>query len=289
MMKYFRSLTLQNKLLMTTSASLIFGALITAWTLITINNIDKTIGFVGIAEEESRDVLEAGNGTTRLILADLSYILTGDERFAVERAYEKERLDRFIAELEALVDLETLLPEETERVNEDLVSFEQELAVYNELWREAEIAVDAEDIKNAKDIGLELDNRALTMFDYTEDISDVFAGYAEGEILIARSQIIVTSAVGLVAIIAFIALSSSAAYIARNQLDKPINTLLDLTATLEQGNYDTSTLADLTNRSDEIGFLARAFERMASEVSEREESLKDTIEQNQRTLTNLEA
>jgi DNA-binding response OmpR family regulator len=49
-------------------------------------------------------------------------------------------------------------------------------------------------------------------------------------------------------------------------------------AALEAGEFATETLSDVSKRPDELGQLARVFERMAHEVAAREEQLKQQIQ-----------
>ncbi len=288
-MKRFEKLTLQNKILFTSSASLFLGALITAWSLLTINRIEKTISFVSIAEQEARDVLEASNVTARLVLADLSYLLTEDALFAFERTLERERLDTYIIEAEAIIEFDTLLPEESQQVQQDLTLLKEQYAAYEGLYVQGAEATRNDDLATAQVIGAELEKNALEMFEATEEIHQIFSSYADNEIAIARRQIIITSIVGLVAVVAFIIVTVASRRLTRQQLDAPIQTLLDISEAIEAGDYDTTALVDLTSRTDEIGFLARSFQRMAEEVSQRESQLKDKIAADRQTLKNLEA
>jgi len=49
-------------------------------------------------------------------------------------------------------------------------------------------------------------------------------------------------------------------------------------AALEDGSYDPSSIADLTERYDPLGQLARAFQHMANEVLAREVSLREQVQ-----------
>lgn len=287
MRQRYAKLTLQNKLLVTVGMMLFVGALITTWTLIVINGVDRTITRVRIVVIEARDVLETGNTTTRLVLADLSYVLTEDETFAIEREFEKERLDAYVIEMEALLDYGELLPSDVQRFETDLRAFESDLEAYESLWIEAQQAILAQEAETARTIGVELDERAVILFEYTADIYDIFMTYTNQEIAKAEHQVIVILSVGVLAVVAFLGLSYLTANIAHNQVDKPIQALLDMAAAIEQGDYSTESLGGLIEREDEIGFLSRAFLHMAQDVSEREHTLKATIAEHRQTLSNL--
>jgi nitrate/nitrite-specific signal transduction histidine kinase len=49
-------------------------------------------------------------------------------------------------------------------------------------------------------------------------------------------------------------------------------------AAVEAGQFAAETLSDVSKRPDELGQLARVFERMAREVAAREEQLKQQIQ-----------
>jgi methyl-accepting chemotaxis protein len=63
--------------------------------------------------------------------------------------------------------------------------------------------------------------------------------------------------------------------------------LLDLTgaaAAIEQGNFREETLADLPQRRDELGELARSFRKMAREIRSREQSLAELNQNLEQTV-----
>jgi len=60
-------------------------------------------------------------------------------------------------------------------------------------------------------------------------------------------------------------------------LIKPILRLSATARDIELGNFDPNSLTDVTNRSDEVGQLARIFEDMANKIYAREQGFKDQL------------
>ncbi|RMD48345.1 MAG: HAMP domain-containing protein [Candidatus Thermofonsia bacterium] len=59
---------------------------------------------------------------------------------------------------------------------------------------------------------------------------------------------------------------------------RPILALGETAVSVEQGIYDLTPLQPIEKRSDELGSLARVFRRMAQEVKEREDKLKQQVQ-----------
>jgi glutaminase len=56
-----------------------------------------------------------------------------------------------------------------------------------------------------------------------------------------------------------------------------VNKITDAATALEKGRYDETNLSEVTQRTDELGQLARMFQRMADQVQAREQQLKQQI------------
>ncbi|MBD1856092.1 MULTISPECIES: glutaminase [Leptolyngbya] len=56
-----------------------------------------------------------------------------------------------------------------------------------------------------------------------------------------------------------------------------VNRITDAATALEKGRYDETNLSEVTQRIDELGQLARMFQRMADQVQAREQQLKQQI------------
>lgn len=60
---------------------------------------------------------------------------------------------------------------------------------------------------------------------------------------------------------------------------RPVVTVIDVAAKIEQGKYDLEQLDPVAQRTDEMGQLARVFQRMANEVHSRERQLQRQVAQ----------
>ncbi|UCF39867.1 MAG: protein kinase [Gemmatimonadota bacterium] len=63
-----------------------------------------------------------------------------------------------------------------------------------------------------------------------------------------------------------------------------VRSVIDAASAVEAGSYAPGTLADTTGRNDELGRLARVFDRMASEVRAREDRLRNQVEDLRREI-----
>ncbi|MBN1956030.1 MAG: HAMP domain-containing protein [Anaerolineae bacterium] len=61
-------------------------------------------------------------------------------------------------------------------------------------------------------------------------------------------------------------------------ISQPVSRLIKAAATLEQGDYRPEEMAAETDRRDDLGQLARAFDRMAQEVQNRHENLSRQLD-----------
>jgi HAMP domain-containing protein len=84
-------------------------------------------------------------------------------------------------------------------------------------------------------------------------------------------------AVTVAAIVLLIGLPASVALARR--VTEPVACLTAASAAVESGVFNAETLAYVVTRTDELGRLARVFERMAREVQAREQRLKEQVQQ----------
>lgn len=82
---------------------------------------------------------------------------------------------------------------------------------------------------------------------------------------------------GIACIAVILAGLAGSVFLAR-RITKPLSTLIRAAAAVEEGRYDTTGLTPLAGRPDEMGQLARVFEGMVREVSEREQRLRDKVQ-----------
>jgi WD40 repeat protein/HAMP domain-containing protein len=68
-------------------------------------------------------------------------------------------------------------------------------------------------------------------------------------------------------------------YLLARQIARPILAVADAAAAVEAERYETESLDEVSQRADEVGLLARVFQRMAREVYVREERLKQQVQQ----------
>ncbi len=64
-----------------------------------------------------------------------------------------------------------------------------------------------------------------------------------------------------------------------------VRSVIDAASAVEAGTYTSGSLADTTGRNDELGRLARVFDRMATEVRAREHRLRNQVEDLRREIT----
>ncbi len=83
---------------------------------------------------------------------------------------------------------------------------------------------------------------------------------------------------GIVTVVLLIIGFAASLFIVR-RITVPLLKLTEAAGSVEKGEYDLPSLQRVSERKDEIGRLARVFERMAHEVNERERALKKQVEQ----------
>ena len=67
--------------------------------------------------------------------------------------------------------------------------------------------------------------------------------------------------------------------IVSRQIVRPVVTMAGVAESIEKEEFDTGPLQDIIARQDEIGVLARVFSRMAKEVYQRVEKLKQRVKE----------
>jgi len=70
-----------------------------------------------------------------------------------------------------------------------------------------------------------------------------------------------------------------AAIVFVRKVTDPLASLAHAAQTVEQGCYDLSGLAAVSERGDELGRLARSFEQMAGKVGQREKTLQRQVDE----------
>jgi CheY-like chemotaxis protein/tRNA A-37 threonylcarbamoyl transferase component Bud32 len=63
-----------------------------------------------------------------------------------------------------------------------------------------------------------------------------------------------------------------------------VRSVIDAASAVEAGSYSSGNLAEITGRNDELGRLARVFDRMATEVRAREDRLRNQVEDLRREI-----
>jgi len=76
-----------------------------------------------------------------------------------------------------------------------------------------------------------------------------------------------------------LALGLLASFILARRVTGPVDRLTAAAAALERGTFESETLNSVTRRRDELGHLARVFQRMAQEVYAREQRLRRELQQ----------
>lgn len=67
-------------------------------------------------------------------------------------------------------------------------------------------------------------------------------------------------------------------FVVSRRITKPVDQITAAARDLAQGNFEPSTLDSAAGRSDEVGDLARTFQRMGNEIIERERRLREQVE-----------
>jgi PAS domain S-box-containing protein len=70
----------------------------------------------------------------------------------------------------------------------------------------------------------------------------------------------------------------------RRAVTSPLEKLVHATTAIEQGSFQTEKLSDLGDRRDELGGLARSFQKMAGEIKSREQNLAELNQNLERTV-----
>jgi methyl-accepting chemotaxis protein len=82
---------------------------------------------------------------------------------------------------------------------------------------------------------------------------------------------------GVVAVL-FLGFGILASMLLSRRVTKPVATLTAAAAAIESDTFELGDLSEITQRSDELGQLARVFDRMAREVYSREQRLRQQVE-----------
>jgi len=111
--------------------------------------------------------------------------------------------------------------------------------------------------------------------------SQEFNVVAEKNVYIALALAIQTVVITIALLVVAILLASAQGFYVARQLTRPIQALAGAARVLSVNaeQYDPTRLADIVERTDELGQLARVFQKMGSEVKNREESLKQQVKE----------
>ena len=271
MNSHFRTLKIQSQLLYIFGFIITIGVLISGWTIIVITSMDRYAQQLFEAEQELNSALKTAVLVKELEVTELSYILTQDPTFLHEH-------NHYLGQVEFFVN-RAILRADSNLEKELLFQFEREQEEYNEHVQQIFSAGDRGEWETASELSLDSALLLENMVGEVQKIVQVNQPIIVEQLNRSYTQVIASAVVGSVALIFFLGAALIAAIIVNNQVTRPVARLQQAAQAIEEDDFDPEMLADLSQRSDEVGHLARVFVDMAAEARKRELALEQQAEE----------
>ncbi|MCI0396579.1 MAG: HAMP domain-containing protein [Chloroflexi bacterium] len=204
-------------------------------------------------------------------LVEKNFLLTGDDSLM---ALHTELNEQVVFHIQAA--LESAAGEEDRALIEQV---QANMARYHDLYTDMVGTAQAGDREGAMQLSLDVADPMVAQVheDVTRLIDDSKASVAaqlEGA-KAQRDRAILTS---LTSTLIFLVIGVAIVGQARRMTD-PVVALAGAAAAVDAGNYNVDSLAAVARRGDELGQLARVFQHMAHQVYQREEKLKQEVQE----------
>ncbi len=271
MIRTFQNLKIQGKLLAIFGSIIFIGVLITGWTILSINILDKLAYDLIKVEGELSEALKTKNTLQEMALAELSYVLSHDEEFIHAHERLNTHIDLFLRN--------AVIRAESATIQAILFEFEREKQAYDVEIEKLVEAAEEGDWETAVTLGEESARRMAGMITEVDKMVQLHQPLVDAQVALSNQQVLTSSIVGGASLLVFLGLALGAAVVVSNQVTQPILAITQAAGAVEAGNFDPQSLRAVAYRTDEVGHLSRAFIQMAEEAQARNNALQEQADQ----------
>lgn len=262
MLGWFQNLKMQTKLLTLFSLITLLGAVITAWYVYMILEMQRDMERLVKEANEIADVEEVQVYLLQEQIAISGYRLTGSEKYIT--AYERNKTLAEQNLRRAFIDAQT--SEQRDKLN----LLDQEIEQYNQAFDDVVKIHDTGDIENAieatNEIADEEEARVQRMHEQVERFVFEAKLDLEEQLHLSDQRTKTAVTVGVIGMLLF-SLLAVVASIVTNQVAEPIAHLTNAVVAFENNTYEPTLLDSYIKRREEVGKLARAFNNMVFSIT----------------------
>jgi methyl-accepting chemotaxis protein len=271
MKAWFSRLNVQSKLFAIFGVTTLIGALTVGLNIIHITSLSTVDRALFRLAERLETTYRAGNLVQQLDLAEKRFILSGEISQRNEFRNYSEQIDGYIrlALLEADVEEEKGALSELERIKEE----------HDQTFDEIIKAIDAQDWDTLNGLMEEADGELDAMHSQIDSMHgrnmDDLTKTDKRRALLEGIAMLISA----ITLLFCLASAVVAAVVITKEVNQPIQRLTDAAAAVEERHFEPGLVADLAERPDEIGHLAHSLVDMAAAVRQREEDLRQQVDQ----------
>lgn len=283
MLKRFNELKLQTRLILILAPALLVGVVVSGNALRTLNRVDGLGYDVIIDSRDAAAALEAGNQVSRMKLAVVNYVVTGQPDYYEEEARHRAAVGEYMG-LATTYDHWLLFDEVDLGMTAMLDAIKAALAEYDDHWAEVAAASDIESATPPGQAAIAAADEALAGLD---DIYFLMLDYQDKSINKAENQVTLLAFSSLCGMGLFVGLIGLTMVLINRQVAAPLATLLAAADGLAGEEFDPAPVEKLAGRQDEVGYLARTLLRTVEEVRADEQRLQAEAADLREQLANL--
>jgi len=269
-MGFFRNSSVQAKLLAAFIVVSLFGVGATGWNIYSVIQLGLNIEKLGQENENLVDLEEIQTNLLEQELAAQEYLLTGDGRYLSVH----DGFSHFTSIYVRRATLASASDEEADR----LYALQEGLDAYQQYYQKMLNAYHRGDVTEAVRITSETIERELDLI-HNEVEDAMSAGRKVIRLIIEDADKLtrttILSGVLILGVFAALALLIS---LATHQVVDPVLRLTNAVVAFENNSYRSDMLDEVAQRGDELGHLAKAFDRMVF-------SINDTLRSKDKLLT----
>jgi nitrate/nitrite-specific signal transduction histidine kinase len=271
MKAWFSKLNVQSKLFVIFGVTTLIGAFTVGLNILHITSLSAVDRVLLRLAERLETTYRAENLVQQLDMAEKRFILSGEISHRNEFRSYSEQIDGYIrlALLEADAEEEKGALSELEHIKEE----------HDQTFDEIIKAVDAQDWDTLNGLMEEADQELDAMHKQIDDMHDRnMVTLTETDERRALFECI-AMLISVITLLFCLASAIVAAVVITKQVNQPIQRLTDAAAAVGERHFEPELVADLAERPDEIGHLAHSLADMAAAVRQREEDLKQQVDQ----------
>ena len=282
-MKQLNNYKIQTRLILIIAPVLLIGALISGWALVTINRLDEQADYLRLAAGEAYRARETSINIHQMQLDAINFVVTDDNRYIARHDILLESIERYSREIESVDDfLFGGYPELS--IRDDVITFQAQVEEYERLWDEF---WQTDNPEEAGEIFFQMLTTNNEMIVTVDSIYTVFDDYQTSINFEIEDHYLTLLYLGEVGILLFAVLILVTIIIVGRQIAAPMIQITEAAEHVTRDEFKPEHVQGLVERGDEIGYLARAIQKMALELDADEAELEAEIAEIRTKLRNL--